>query len=331
MTQAPLVAFDRVSVLFEGKVRALDDVSLGIRKGEVVGLVGESGSGKTTLCRVLIGLTPASSGSVAIEGRSIDAHLAADALAFRRKVQMLLQDAVASLSPRMTVRRALEEPMLIHRLPLEEGWARLTRILKRLGLAEDLLGKYPHQVSGGQARRIGVARALVVQPELIVADEPTAGLDVSVQGELLNLLLELRREFGLTYLLVSHNLNLIRRVANRTAVMYLGQIVEDADTRQLFSRPAHPYTAALLSTNPSVDPRRRKARIVLRGEIPSVVDPPSGCRFHTRCPVAAERCRNEPPALIEVEGGRHVRCHFPFSLTQAALNGRSLSEVGAPS
>jgi peptide/nickel transport system ATP-binding protein len=330
VTEAPLVAVERLSVQFDGGVRALDDVSLILRRGEVAGLVGESGSGKTTLCRVLIGLTAASSGSVTIEGRSLEAHLAADTLAFRRKAQMLLQDAVASLSPRMTIGRIVEEPLLIHRLPLAEGRARLARILERLGLPEDLLAKYPHQISGGQARRVGVARALVVQPELIVADEPTAGLDVSVQGELLNLLLDLRREFGLTYLLVSHNLNLIRRVTKRTAVMYLGQIVEDADTRQLFARPAHPYSAALLSTNPSVDPRRRKARIVLRGEIPSVIDPPPGCRFHPRCPAATERCRREPPALVEVETGRQVRCHFPFSLSQASLKDPSLTQAGAP-
>jgi peptide/nickel transport system ATP-binding protein len=156
-----------------------------------------------------------------------------------------------------------------------------------------------------------------MRPELIIADEPTAGLDVSVQGELLNLLLDLQREFGLTYLLVSHNLNLIRRVTDRTAVMYLGQIVEDADTPQLFRRPAHPYTAALISTNPTVDPERRQARIVLQGEIPSVITPPPGCRFHTRCPVAAARCRSEPPELREIEPGRRVRCHFPYSLAAA--------------
>ena len=240
MTDAPFVAFDRVSVLFDGRVRALDDVSLGIAKGEIVGLVGESGSGKTTLCRVLIGLTPATSGSVSLDRRSVGVHLAADPLAFRRRAQMLLQDAVASLSPRMTIRRALEEPMLIHRLPQAAGWTRLQRILQRLGLPDDLLAKFPHQISGGQARRVGVARALVMQPELIVADEPTAGLDVSVQGELLNLLLDLHRELGMTYLFVSHNLNVIRRVTHRTAVMYLGQIVEDAGTASLFKRPAHP-------------------------------------------------------------------------------------------
>ena len=176
------------------------------------------------------------------------------------------------------------------------------------------LAKFPHQISGGQARRVGVARALVMQPQIIVADEPTAGLDVSVQGELLNLLLDLQHEFGLTYLLVSHNLNVIRRVTGRTAVMYLGQIVEEAPTRELFDRPAHPYSAALLSTNPAIDPGRRARRIVLQGEIPSVVNPPSGCRFHTRCPVAQPRCSSDVPPLTELGPARRVRCHFPFSL-----------------
>lgn len=311
---AALVEFADISVVFDGKVRALDDVTLAIGKGEIVGLVGESGSGKTTLCRVLIGLTPPTTGSVKVGNRTVRDQLAAEPLAFRRRAQLLLQDAVASLSPRMTIRRTLEEPIAIHGLPRAEARQRLEAILKRLGLSADVLTKFPHQISGGQARRVGVARALVMQPEIIVADEPTAGLDVSVQGELLNLLLDLQREFGLTYLLVSHNLNVIRRVTERTAVMYLGHIVEDASTRQLFAKPAHPYSAALLSTNPAVDPRRRVRPIVLQGEIPSAINPPSGCRFHTRCPVAQPKCTTDPPLLLPIEGARRVRCHFPFSL-----------------
>ena len=311
---AALVEFADISVVFDGKVRALDDVTLAIGKGEIVGLVGESGSGKTTLCRVLIGLTPPTTGSVKVGNRTVRDQLAAEPLAFRRRAQLLLQDAVASLSPRMTIRRTLEEPIAIHGLPRAEARQRLEAILKRLGLSADVLTKFPHQISGGQARRVGVARALVMQPEIIVADEPTAGLDVSVQGELLNLLLDLQREFGLTYLLVSHNLNVIRRVTERTAVMYLGHIVEDASTRQLFAKPAHPYSAALLSTNPAVDPRRRVRPIVLQGEIPSAINPPSGCRFHTRCPVAQPKCTTDPPLLLPIEGARRVRCHFPYSL-----------------
>jgi peptide/nickel transport system ATP-binding protein len=208
----------------------------------------------------------------------------------------------------------LSEPIRIHDLPVAPTWERLRAILKRLGLPDDVLRKFPHQISGGQARRIGVARALVMQPQIIVADEPTAGLDVSVQGELLNLLLDLQREFGLTYLIVSHNLNVVRRITDRTAVMYLGQIVEEAPTKALFHRPAHPYTAALLSTNPAVDPAKRHARIVLQGEIPSVVNPPSGCRFHTRCPVAQPVCAKDMPDLRNLDEARRVRCHFPYAL-----------------
>jgi len=311
---APLVEFESVSVVFDRQVRALDDVTLAIRQGGIMGLVGESGSGKSTLCRVLVGLTPLSSGTVSVGGRRVQDQLAQEPLAFRRRTQMLLQDAVASLSPRMTIGRTLEEPIAIHKLPRAATLERLAAILRRLSLPPDVLAKYPHQISGGQARRIGVARALLLRPEIIVADEPTAGLDVSVQGDLLNLLLDLRREFGLTYLLVSHNLNVIRRVTGHTAVMYLGQIVEEAATRDLFVAPAHPYTAALLSTNPAVDPRKRHKPIVLQGEIPSAVNPPAGCRFHTRCPVAQARCASDPPALVELEAGRRVRCHFPFSL-----------------
>ena len=314
MSSTALVSLQGVSVVFGGQVRALDDVTLEIHQGDIVGLVGESGSGKTTLCRVLVGLTPPSAGSVSLGGQSVAEQLARQPLAFRRRVQMLLQDAVASLSPRMTIGRTLREPIAIHSLPKAEAEQRLMAILQRLGLPADVTAKYPHQISGGQARRVGVARALVMQPQIIVADEPTAGLDVSVQGELLNLLLDLQQEFGLTYLLVSHNLNVIRRVTRRTAVMYLGQIVEQAPTQALFERPAHPYSAALLSTNPAIDPARRARRIVLQGEIPSVVNPPSGCRFHTRCPVAQPRCTTDAPDLLDAGGGRSVRCHFPYTL-----------------
>jgi oligopeptide transport system ATP-binding protein len=311
---AALVEFENASVVFNGHLRALDDVTLALHQGDILGLVGESGSGKTTLCRVLVGLTPLASGRVTLGGRSIAEHMKEAPLAFRRRIQMLLQDAVASLSPRMTIGRALAEPIAIHDLPREAAQARLQAILKRLGLPVEVAQKFPHQISGGQARRVGVARALVMQPEIIVADEPTAGLDVSVQGELLNLLLELQAEFGLTYLLVSHNLNVIRRVTTSTAVMYLGQIVEEAPTRTLFQRPAHPYSAALLSTNPAIDPARRAQRIVLQGEIPSLLNPPAGCRFHTRCPVAQARCAVDAPPLAELGEARRVRCHFPYSL-----------------
>jgi oligopeptide transport system ATP-binding protein len=309
---APLIAMQDVRVVFGGAVRALDGVTLTIAKGEIVGLVGESGSGKTTLCRVLMGLARPTSGRCAIDGETLTEIFARHPLPFRRRAQMLLQDAAASLSPRMKIRSLVEEPLLIHSLDLTAGRTRIAALMLRLGLQPNLLDKYPHQLSGGQARRVAMLRALVLQPEIIIADEPTAGLDVSVQGELLNLMLDLHRELGLTYLIVSHNLNVVRRVTGRTLVMYLGQIVESAATSALFASPRHPYSAALLSTNPAVDPTKRRPRIVLQGEIPSAVNPPTGCRFHTRCAHAQPRCSVEMPVLTAIPDGREVRCHFPL-------------------
>lgn len=315
---APLAALEGVSVDFAGGVRALDDVTLALPRGTILGLVGESGSGKTTLCRALMGLVPHSAGRILFDGEEQRTWQRRDPRGYHRRAQMLLQDAVASLSPRMTIGAALEEPLRIHRLPLAEGRARLAGLLARLGLPAQIATRYPHQVSGGQARRIGMARALVMQPDLVVADEPTAGLDVSVQGELLNLLLDLRAELGLTWLVVSHNLNVVRRITDRTAVMYLGQVVEEAPSRDLFARPAHPYAAALVAANPALHGGPRRPRILLQGEIPSVLRPPPGCRFHTRCPVAQPRCAAEAPKLAEIAPGRLARCHFPFALAGAA-------------
>jgi len=314
---APLVAFDEASVIL-GRTRVLDRINLEIAAGDRLGLVGESGSGKTTLCRALLGLVRLSEGDIRLEGRSVGAWLRSDRLALRRKAQMLLQDAVASLSPRMRLGQAMEEPLRIHGIALAEGRERLDGLLRRLRLPADIRERFPHQISGGQARRVGIARALVVRPQLIAADEPTAGLDLSVRGEVLNLLLELGREFGLTYLLVSHDLTVVRRVTDRTAVLYLGQIIEEATTESLFERPAHPYSASLLSLQPTLDPLRPRQRIVLKGEVPSASSPPSGCRFHTRCPAAAERCGVEMPELRSIGIGRRVRCHFPFVLEAAA-------------
>ena len=306
----PVLAADHVGVRF-GAVEAVRDVSLTLAAGEIVGLVGESGSGKTTLCRALLGLQPATSGVVRLDGRPL-----ADwpRRTLPRRVQMLLQDAVSSLSPRMRLRALLDEPSRIHRLPRRASAAAMDRVLRQLGLPDDLLDKYPHQISGGQARRVVIARALALDPGLLVADEPTAGLDVSVQGEVLNLLLDLHRSRGLAMLIVSHNLNVVRRVTSRVAVMYLGEIVEQAPTAAMFDRPAHPYTAALLSTNPELEPGRRRTPVLLRGDIPSPANPPSGCRFHTRCPVAQPVCRQSEPRFAEVEAGRWVRCHFPYAV-----------------
>ena len=307
----PLVEAVDLEVRF-GALRAVDGVSLQVWPDETLGLVGESGSGKSTLGRALLGLARADSGVVRFEGRDLSRLDRAGRLRLRRACQMFFQDPVASLSPRMTFRALLEEPLRIHRLPLGEHWPRIEALLAALGLPANLLGKRPHEVSGGQARRLGIARALALEPRFVAADEPTAGLDISAQGDLLNLLAELRRDFRLTYLLISHNLDAVRRATDRTAVMYLGRIVESGPTRRLFAAPAHPYTAALIAANPSIDPARRRAPVPLEGEIPSALRPPPGCRFHTRCPRAEARCRVEEPAARPLGEGLWTSCHFPL-------------------
>ena len=308
MPEALLAARD-VQVRF-GAMEVLAGVSLSLGAGELVGLVGESGSGKTTLCRAMLGLQPVSAGQVSLDGTALAAW---PARALRRRMQLLLQDAASSLSPRMRLRALLAEPIRIHGLPFAAGWAAMEALLEQLRLPAAILGKYPHEISGGQARRVAIARALILDPAVLVADEPTAGLDGSVQGEVLNLLLALQERRGLALLIVSHNLPVIRRVTRRMAVMYLGQVVEAGGSAAVFGRPAHPYTAALLSANPAVDPARRRAAVVLRGDAPSPAHPPNGCRFHTRCPAVQAVCRSEAPALAEVEAGRWARCHFPFT------------------
>lgn len=299
-------------VTFDGGVQAVAGISLKLTIGETVGLVGESGSGKTTLAKALVGLNRATAGKVRVEGRELVALKRADRLWLRRRVQMIFQDPLSSLSPRFTVRRLLAEPIAIHGLDKRERWPKVLDLMARLGLTEAQLEKYPHQISGGQARRVAIARALVAEPSFLIADEPTAGLDVSVQGELLNLLADLQKSFSLGILMVSHNLNVIGRTTDRVAIMYLGKVMEEGPTRAVFRGPKHPYTHALLSANPVIDPEHSRAKIVLSGEIPSPSRPPSGYRFHTRCPRAQERCRAEEPALTPAADGRRYACHFPL-------------------
>jgi peptide/nickel transport system ATP-binding protein len=231
---------------------------------------------------------------------------------FRGEAQIIFQDPLSSLSPRLKMRQLLAEPLRIHGCDVRKEFPRVLDLMASVNLPTALLEKYPHQVSGGQARRIGIARALVLNPRLVIADEPTAGLDVSIQGDLLNLVAGLQEEFGLTYLIVSHNLNVVRKVTDRVAVMYLGQIVEIGRTATVFHEPAHPYSHALISANPEIDPAKRREKIVLSGEIPSPLDPPSGCRFHTRCPRMQERCRIEEPKLRPMGSERSAACHFPL-------------------
>jgi oligopeptide transport system ATP-binding protein len=299
------------AVVRYGRLTAVDRLSLSMDAGETLGLVGESGCGKTSLAKVLVGLLPLSGGAIRVEGIDIQSPAAKAPNWLSHRVQLLFQDPIASLSPRLSVRRLLEEPLLIRKNRSEETWREVERLMGELGLALHLLDRFPHQLSGGQARRVSMIRALAMNPKIVVADEPTAGLDLSVQGEMLNLLALLQRERGLTYLIVSHNLNIIGRITDRVAVMYLGQIVEIGGTRRVFDKPAHHYSAALLAANPVLDPRRRQKRIVLKGELPSPLKPPPGCRFHTRCPAAQARCRVEVPLLRPLSDGHHVACHFP--------------------
>lgn len=312
MSGTPLLQVDGLNVRY-GALRAVDGVSLQINAGETLGLVGESGCGKTSLAKAIAGIVPPESGRITVDGTDIQTLRAASRVALAQSIQLLHQDASAALSPRMKVQDLLAEPLRIAGRWGEASWNELLATLGRLGLSKELLNRYPHQLSGGQAKRIALLRALTMRPRILIADEPTAGLDLSVQGDILNLLVRLQRQLQLTYLLVSHNLNVIGRVTDRVAVMYLGQIVETGPTRRVFAQPAHPYTAALLSANPTLVSSRRRQRIVLSGDLPSPLDPPDGCRFHTRCPYAQPRCRIEAPVETAVAPEQRVACHFPLT------------------
>jgi len=301
-------------------VKAVDGVSIGIRRGETFGLVGESGCGKTTLGRTLMRLTEPSKGSVAFEGTMISALKGSRLKPFRRKMQVVFQDPYASLDPRQSIGSALLEPMKIHRIASTKSEAKKMagELLEKVGLNTDHLARFPHEFSGGQRQRIAIAIALAVKPSFIVLDEPTSALDVSVQAQILRLLRNLQQELDLTFLFISHNLAVIRQMCDRTAVMYLGRIVEFAETKKLFENPKHPYTKALLSSVPVPDPSKRRELGVLQGNIPSPVAIPSGCRFRTRCPYATEKCLNLPPPLIEVERGHWIECHYDIDFAAAS-------------
>jgi peptide/nickel transport system ATP-binding protein len=297
----------------EPYIDAVLDVSLRVPEGGATGLVGESGSGKSTLARAVFGLVRPQAGSIRFDGRELTGLGDRALRPSRRHMALMFQDPVASLSPRLTVRSLVSEPFRIHGLRDRDPGVEATRLLELVGLSAAFLGRYPHELSGGQARRVGVARALALSPRLVVADEPTAGLDVSVQGDVLNLMSRLRRELGLGYLVITHNLAVIRHASDEVAVMYLGRIVEQGPTREVFHRPAHPYTHGLLAAVPQPDPDRRRRDVELKGEIPSLRNRPPGCEFHTRCPFVQARCRTEAPALAAVAPGRLARCHFPLA------------------
>ncbi len=301
-------------------VHAVNGVSLAVRRGETFAIVGESGCGKSTLARVLARLIEPSAGSVLFDGRDLTRLSPREARAIRRDIQFIFQDPYSSLNPRMTVGALLEEPLRTHGIGSRaERKARVAALLARVGLPPQAAQRYPHEFSGGQRQRIGIARALASGPKIVIGDEPVSALDVSIQAQVVNLLADLKQEFGLTLIVIAHDLAVIRHMADRVAVMYLGEVVEVAPAAHLFAAPRHPYTEALVSAIPLPDPAARRARVRVEGELPNPIAPPSGCKFHPRCPYAVARCTTERPALCAADAeGRQVACHRAAEL---ALDG----------
>ena len=294
-----------------GIVRAVDGVSFTLQKGETLGLVGESGCGKSTTGRCILRLLEPTAGKVVFDGVSVFEASREQMRQLRRQMQIIFQDPYSSLNPRMSVEQIVGEGMIIHRLARgAERRELVADLLRKVGLSPDHMKRYPHEFSGGQRQRIGIARALAVSPSLIIADEPISALDVSIQAQVLNLLEDLQEEFGLTYLFIAHDLRVVEHISDRVAVMYLGQIVEVAESRELYRNPLHPYTQALLSAIPIPDPTVKRERTILKGEPPSPLRPPSGCRFHTRCPKRFEPCDRQEPVLREIQPGHWVSCHL---------------------
>ncbi|GAA0354140.1 ABC transporter ATP-binding protein [Bacillus horti] len=294
-----------------GQVKAVDDVSFAVYPGEVLGLVGESGCGKSTTGRSILRLIEPTEGQVYFEGTEITSLNEQSLRKLRRDMQIVFQDPYASLNPRHTIEKILAEPLIVHGVgSVKERRRKVHEMLEVVGLNSFHAKRYPHQFSGGQRQRIGIARALTVHPKLIVADEPVSALDVSIQSQVLNLMQDLQREFQLTYIFIAHDLSVVKHISDRVGVMYLGRLIELADKDQLYEQPKHPYTKALLSSVPSVDPDEKKDRIVLKGDVPSPASPPPGCAFHTRCPDCMEICKIERPEFKQTSDGHSVACHL---------------------
>ncbi len=299
----------------KGAVHAVSDVSLKIYQGETLALVGESGCGKSTLGRLLLRLIELTSGQVIFDGTDIGTLKGKELREFRKQMQIIFQDPYASLNPRMNVEKIISEPLITHKVyaTKEETRKRVLELMQEVGIPVEFIHRYPHQFSGGQRQRIGIARALALQPKLIVCDEPVSALDVSIQSQVLNLLDDLQEQYGLTYLFISHDLSVVRHISDRVCVMFLGCICEIGSTEEIYEKPMHPYTRFLLDSVPQPDPTMRDDdKELLTGEIPSPVNPPSGCRFRTRCPYATEKCAQQVPELREI-GGRQVACHHPLN------------------
>ncbi len=301
-------------------IKAVDDVSFTIKKGETFGLVGESGSGKSTLGRMIVNLIPPTEGNILFENKNILQLNSKDKRSIRKDLQVVFQDPMSSLNPRMKIIDIIAEPFSVHHVHKgKEREERVIELMKLVGLDPEKRNAYPHEMSGGQRQRVGIARAIALNPKFILADEAVSALDVSVQAQVINLLKQLQKELNLTYLFIAHGLNVVKHISDRVGVMYLGELVEIGETEKIFESPLHPYTQALMDTNPIADPRKRREKIILAGEIPSPSNPPTGCRFHPRCAFATEQCKTVPPKLSEYSDGSLVACHYPLENRSSSI------------